>query len=134
MKKEFIWTADLLAEFIRDYGDCEGKAADLMEQFKESKQPKPEMLFISKDGAPIHRGQKFYYVDKLYRIGEYWADECWTYGIDGTEFASKLAAEEYVLVNKPLFSVNEIFETMDLQNHFFKNRFIEKAKEKISNP
>jgi len=44
---EFKWTVDLLAEFIRDYGDLDGVVADLMEQFKESKQPKPEWEIMS---------------------------------------------------------------------------------------
>lgn len=52
---EFKWTVDLLAEFIRDYADKDGTAAELMEQFKESKQPKPEWKVLSlKHGSTLY--------------------------------------------------------------------------------
>lgn len=47
MSTEFQWTVNLLAEFIRDYSDKDGTVSELMEQFNESKQPKPEWEILS---------------------------------------------------------------------------------------
>lgn len=65
-------------------------------------------LFTSQDGKPIYKDDKFYFVDKSFRINEYWADSCWTPVQDGLEFSTKDAAEDYVLHHKPTISLSQV--------------------------
>lgn len=92
-----------------------------------------EILFITEDGRPVYKDDKFYYVNKYFIIDEYWADNAWTPKEDGLEFSTEEKAQEYVLMNKPLFSVQEIhdFLSIELGNY---NLLREKAKEKLNKP
>lgn len=233
MNKKFIWTADLLAEFIRDYGDRDGKVADLMEQFKESKQAKPEWEIMSlKDGNNIYnragditymwrahtvdlewalsRGYGIYSVKRLSDADEFTIGDKFTanagctltikrfditeigvqvlsneFGMwllqeikkapilttqDGVDildgclhvcslgkttfeisecradliqkghhdyylyFSSRSKAEEYILMNKPLLSMNDLISGGIQNGSFYFNKIIVIAKEKLNKP
>lgn len=117
---------------IRD-GVLRANAAEYGFDFFEDLIKVKEILFITEDGRPVYKDDKFYYVNKYFIIDEYWADNAWTPKEDGLEFSTEEKAQEYVLMNKPLFSVQEIhdFLSIELGNY---NILREKAKEKLNKP
>ncbi len=133
---EFKWTADLLAEFIRDYSDKEGIVEELMEQFIESKNKKP--LFTTKDNISVFDKDTCWAVRKSnYCITPFQVQlslnniehsEFWYFGREDN-------AKDWILHDKPLLSLNEIEQIGQIQdsdqNIYFK-RLINVAKDKLN--
>ena len=122
-----------IKEFEIRNGVLRANAAEYGFDFFEDLIKVKEILFITEDGRPVYKDDKFYYVNKYFIIAEYWADNAWTPKEDGLEFSTKENAEEYIIMNKPLFSVQEIhdFLSIELGNY---NLLREKAKEKLNKP
>lgn len=114
--------------FIRADGKMLARNKDAtINEFIEEIGKVKEILFTSQDGKPIHKDDKFYFVDKSFRINEYWADSCWTPVQDGLEFSTKDAAEDYVLHHKPTISLSQVLLRYNLI--FWKNdEFAESMK------
>lgn len=108
----FQWTDELVFEFITFYTEYIQApkvfwASEIAEEFKKSKLRKP--LFTTEDGVDIYEGQKVIGVDKSI-VYEFTTA---TDGINtsvGKFFSTREKADEYILVNKPLFSINEILD------------------------
>jgi hypothetical protein len=103
----------------------------LLENAVKAKNP---VLFTTEDGVEIRQGEKFYVVDGQY--GKFKTHE--TIGGHFTKehkhrkrFSSKSLAEEYVLMNKPCLSVNDVLE-LNPYMRAIKNSICELAKSKIS--
>lgn len=98
MSTDFKWTVDLLAEFIKDYSDMEGTASELMEQFKESKQPKPEWEIIQVSspecGLYYLDGYKMRPNDKIYSVKRLPDGEIFTVG---DRYRNEVGMKEYTI-------------------------------------
>lgn len=67
-------------------------------------EPKKVPLFVTKDGVDIFEGDKFYTIDSNFKIqftfgGEDEVNNAWF---------NKEKAEEYILINKPCLSINDV--------------------------
>lgn len=113
-KDEFVWTDELVAEFtswsLTKSPTMQGRYADI-EQFKASKQRKP--LFTTEDGKQIFKGDVYWFVvinnnfDITSTIAcgsERQIDQC-------KDFSTEAAAREYVRLNKPMYSLNDVKKT-----------------------
>lgn len=94
---------------IIGYKDCE----DILEFVKHSKQK----LFCTEDGVDIFKGDKYYYINS--NFNNPWEvvntkadcpDLINKNDLTYKRFSTKEAAEEYILMNKPILSVNEVID------------------------
>jgi hypothetical protein len=110
----------------------------LLENLKQVKQP----LFTTEDGVDIFDGDYYYPVEKLY----YFLHEKQTNHHCTNEekfwiFSTKEKAEEYILMNKPCLSLNEIFKDVEemrkglktFENSQLAKRFKKLVKQKLNN-
>lgn len=113
-----------------------------LSMIRKPKQP----LFTTEDGKEIYKGDDYWYVvigNPNYFIGHEWkalnhiAD--WDRGkkltkppIGGVQFSTRELAEEYVLMNKPCLSANDILNLMTTKLHVTGQHIEELAKSKIN--
>lgn len=96
----FVWTDELALEFanstIRD-----------IEQFKASKQRKP--LFVTEDGVEVFEfGVELVCVEKDFNIRKAYISPFASPIKCNKYFSTEAAAREYVRLNKPMYSLNDI--------------------------
>ena len=114
---------------------------EIVENGNDWEEIKPK-LFITEDGIDIYVNDVCYGVNPLYYsyTGEFqWRSK--EYFGDGKQVASKLfstkeVAEEYILMNKPLLSINDIINLQGLCDGKFEdyhdiNKLKELAKSKL---
>jgi hypothetical protein len=140
---EFVWTDELVKELLNVISEKlsgDGTTIQIhhsaVERFKQSKQPKREVLFVTEDGVEIFLKQY-----KIWVVNHKW-EFYWKYAeayVNGDckyfkIFADKEKAEEYILLNKPVLSVNDVrnvFEMHTAMDYFMQKKLIDLAKEKI---
>ena len=135
---EFKWTPDLIAEFLRDYLEKNGTVAELMEQFKESKQPK-ELLFTTEDGVSVYK-------DYSGRISIVYNDFSYNYDWSVSDiipqlndygnvkyFSTKECAKQYIIDNQTLFSLKEIRSIGNVgENNPYYKKLVALAESKLN--
>lgn len=109
---------------------CDNKKGIYLKDITKAKQP----LFTTEDGVDIFEGDTFYIVDNwipiIYvnyvSINEY---------IHNLKFSTKEKAEEYILMNEPCLSINDLmlFNKRFRINILLKEKLIELVKEKLKN-
>jgi len=106
---EFIWNDELVNEYI-DYKRNEGCGYfHPMEEFKKSKVVKG-YLFITEDNVIIYEGDYYYSVNnKFCHSGKNNGLGGYHPGTGEKYFSTMDAASEYILCNKPLLSLDEVF-------------------------
>ena len=119
-----IKTIDLVGEISLNIGTDKHEGFSL-KNLKKSKQP----LFTTEDGVDIFEGDKFYYVkfvqynNTLGKPFEIVKGNHPTFKYEPQYekyFSTKVKAEEYILLNKPCLSYNEILNATKIRN---KNTF-----------
>lgn len=115
----FVWNRAMVMEFALNPDKYGVNILDAVKRFEQSKSttPKPQVLFTTEDGKGIFEGDEYWYVNyakvnDIYKkvggpfkcayanaITDY--EEC-------LNFSTKEAADEYVLLNQPCLSVNDI--------------------------
>jgi hypothetical protein len=144
--KTFEWNDELVSEYSRIMviESCMySKIRTSLKEFKESKQPKP--LFISEDGIEIFDvnqevwdtcTQNWNFLDStpaMYMV------QVLKNNPDRKAWCSKERAEEYILMNKPALSINNVKKAFDtrIYAHFLPlsllDDTIHELKEKIKN-
>lgn len=113
----FKWDDNTVKEFINfcrrshSISDIDYLGMDI-EKFKKSKEPKP--LFTTSDGVQIFEGMEYWYLLKDNLVPY----KC-TYAGKGFEppitFSTKEKAEEWLLLNQPCLSVNDILNISNWQ-------------------
>lgn len=91
-------------------------------------------LFTTEDGVKIYHGDKWYGIQYDFRIF------CWNPNthiivpVSEKRFSTHELAEEYVLLNKPFLSINDIFNIFPLcdKEYVFKNEIVSKEKLKVA--
>lgn len=73
-----------------------------LDHIQKSKQP----LFKTEDGVDIYEGDEYYYVDGYYLLRKSISSK--TLFTDKRSFSTKEKAEEYIIMNKPCLSINDI--------------------------
>jgi len=108
---------------------------------KKPKQP----LFTTEDGVDIFEGDKYYPVNKTYWIVNEPENTCKinyeTYHKNTNNFSTKEKAEEYILMNKPILSLNDIFKNVEemrkglktFENSQLAKRFKKLVQQKLNN-
>lgn len=110
-KEEFEWTDELVVEFttwsLSSSPTMQGRYADI-EQFKASKQRK--CLLTTEDWKEIFEGDEFWTVDLLkFNIEKLVCDIQEDGSVASLQyFSTEAAAKQYVRLNKPLYSLNDI--------------------------
>ena len=142
---KFQWTDELVKEFAVYYKNKQGMPGelwgkDLMNEFIKSKERIP--LYTTEDGVDIHYGDTVFVVNTHFNIGTtIFERECGENDLSYYQFlyryfSNQAAAKEYVLYNKPLFSLNNIIKAKD-DNHLKGDSLIDEliniAKSKINN-
>lgn len=72
---------------------------------KEEFNKQDQLLFTTEDGVDIFKGDKYYYVTLLFNIEE---NHAFAGYYPANKFSTKKKAEEYVLMNKPCLSINDV--------------------------
>lgn len=80
-----------------------------LNDIKKVKKP----LFTTEDGEEIFEEDRFYFVSKDFKCFETMASIRTIQNPDLLFFSSKEAAEEYILMNKPCLSINDIINKVD---------------------
>lgn len=104
-----------------------------------------QKLFTSEDDVDIFEGDKFWNVGTTYNLNEYQVTNN-KYNLvflkNGSKhFSTKEKAEEYILMNKPCLSLNEIFKDVEemrkglktFENSQLAKRFKKLVKQKLNN-
>lgn len=118
-KDEFVWDDNLVMEFalqtkVNGTKDC---VCSQIEHFKASKQRKP--LFTTEDGKQIFEMQEYFDVCLV----DYSISKCMMKHRDPIEkdkflpFSTEAAAREYVMLNKPIYSLNDIGDAWEKLCH-----------------
>jgi hypothetical protein len=97
------------------------------------KKPEPvkEVLFITEDLKTIHDGDKYWNVSTEFNIECFDADKDWTSRSGKRTFSTQEAAKEWVLMNRPVLSVNEVVELW-AKNNYFPDSAKKLAKSKLN--
>ena len=80
-------------------------------------------MFCTEDGVDVFKGDKFY-ICKLHdwKLIPCSASKNATFSIDKSKkFSTKEAAEEYILMNKPCLSINDISSMSTVASTYLKN-------------
>lgn len=98
---------------------------------KKTKQP----LFTTEDGVDIFNGVRFWNVNIFYNLDEFQVTND-KYPLkfikDGSkQFSTKEKAEEYILMNKPCLSINDVINTSCTKAEFHYLRTISVSKNKL---
>jgi hypothetical protein len=107
-----------------------------------TKKKEREVLFTTKDGVKIYEGDSYWYVNTAWHIGNinYYKGEEPEERKYRTYFSTEKAAEEWILKNKPLFSINDIIsnsvypivqEDKDMCRQISENKLLD-LKQKLS--
>ena len=147
---DFKWTDELVIEYfgwlpMPPLGEKQKYGRELLETFKRLRTPKP-VLFVTEDGVEIRDDVDYYvvflsgwfsyepYKDIIVVHGDIqranYKDECKT-------FSTKEKAEEYILMNKPCLSLQEVYKVLNTGDHACQypthpsQRLKELAKQKI---
>ena len=76
-------------------------------------------LFKTEDGVDIFKGDEYFYTTDLFVCVKSKAEKYSTTGIASTgiwkDFSTKEKAEEYILMNKPCLSLNEVWDIFDVK-------------------
>lgn len=113
------------------YGIYDGDSIRIAE-----KAPKPECLFTTEDGKEALEGGRIHFVD----LQDYTANCIWNIHGDIRKqypnykfFSTEQAANEYILMNKPIFSLGNVMERyLGDQAHDYFCRMKEAAQSKIN--
>lgn len=129
MDTNFVWTDELVSDFTQRVLDKWGGESkqQIMEDFKKAMQPKP--LFTTEDNVEIYEGDGFWGVDEKFNLNKNMTFHNFKY------FSKKEAAIEYLLINKPCLSVNDVLSISDATFDFLKihaKRLRELVKLKIN--
>lgn len=112
--KEFVWTDELVMDFLNftfmKAPLFQGGRAD-MEQFKASKQSKP--ILTTEDGVDKYEGGAMYWVGRktlnMGHVGYIFNDSIKkSHLYNYVYFSSEEAAKDFILMNKPCLSVNDV--------------------------
>jgi len=117
--KDFIWDDDLVKEYVKWIKERSRPIYDPISEFKELHQSIKDyeikgnkVLFTTEDGVDIYEGLKVSLLDSLnwHIAHSIIAPSTPFYGIDKQfkYFSSKEAAENYVLMNKPCLSLDDL--------------------------
>lgn len=107
-KDEFVWTDELALEFSVSPYSTISPLRNGLEQFKASKQRK--CLFTTEDGKQIFKEDIYFLVDTSWLLNRLMAHG--NHGIyEGKRFSTEAAAREYVRLNKPMYSLNDVKKT-----------------------
>lgn len=115
-KEDFEWTDDMAVEYaVFRIGYNHNNPffeSDCLKKFKASKQRK--CLFTTEDMIPVYYGGSYYMVDtrKNFEITFEIANKnIDTPDIYCKNFSTEIAAKEYVRLNKPSYSLNDIYNS-----------------------
>lgn len=112
-------------------------AGSYNQRLKTLKKPK-QKLFTTEDCVDIFEGDIFWNVGITYNLNDYQITNN-KYNLvflkDGSkQFSTKEKAEEYILMNKPILSLNEIYNLTDKESGLYNESDLEKlVKQKINN-
>jgi hypothetical protein len=113
---DFKWTDELLVEWANHVRSLHRgfETYNQLEQFRQSK-IKKSVLFTTRDGKEIFEGDNCWWVvihfDGHWTINTNKMNANSSFNHDRL-FSSQAAAEEYILMNRPLFSVKEINDNL----------------------
>lgn len=96
----------------------------------------PDPLFTTNDGVDVYKGDNYYFINTEWEI-RYTGDNYNWVGDNLKAFSSKVKAEEYILMNKPLLSANDIISYVvnhSVYKDNYKDLIISLAKEKLNKP
>lgn len=96
-----------------------------------------EVLFTTEDGVPIYERDTFpvYKVDFAFNILQFAACDACGNSISGKYFSTKEAAEDWILMNKPILSLNDLIIVWDgdrlvgLSEHYKSSPMFQRFKE-----
>lgn len=110
-KDEFVWTDELALEFSVSPYSTISPLRNGLEQFKASKQRK--CLFTTEDRVNIYHGDTYWYVevDNNFDITRTTACSSEQQIPECKDFSTEAAAREYVRLNKPMYSLNDVKKT-----------------------
>lgn len=97
------------------------KATDFLNHIKRDKTP----LFTTEDGVEIFEGEEYHYVAKGFYYGSQICSKDHkelTNSSETVRFSTRKKAEEYILLNKPCLSLNDLFKNFYPEEYDFKNR------------
>ena len=139
MTKEFVWTDELVMELFKNIASIPPQYFTMnlpyqkMAEFKESKTKKP-VLFTTEDGVDVYEGDDYFVVLEPSWNWELLKHKCISCGIkndrpDLKYFAIEANAKEYILMNKPCLSLQ------DLLSVWYKGDLVVKTNEQyMSSP
>lgn len=125
---EFKWTDELVAEYV-DW--CRTKYKSTIGEFKQSKQKQP--IFKTEDGIDIYEDDKYWFVSNDFNVEQTEAlnHHPKFYAMSSIKrFSTQTQAQQYVLLNKPCLSLNDVSGYVEFQKNL--NELIELAKLKIN--
>lgn len=139
--EDFKWTEGKVREFSKwIIGPESGAFPSLDEAINTFKKLKGRVpLFTTEDGINIYEGGRAWHVDEDFNIDFYdfivYANksDLTHYPHRYKYFSSEDLAKEYVLNNKPLFSLNEIIKIKENKGYSLIDELINIAKSKINN-
>jgi hypothetical protein len=137
----FIWTDEDVAEYSlksKELTLFQFKWKKIQEKENIEKYTSKEVLFTTEDGIAVSAKQKVYWINTTYE--SYWevneleiGDEFDQW--DGVKyFSTHIAANEYVLINKPCLSINDLISAWEGFHKYSPlfSKLKELAKSKIS--
>lgn len=125
--------------FTNPYGimvaSLDGKTTFPVIHLYKKEPPIPQPLFTTHDGVNIFPEMPFFRVDKNFNASIYFAARYGDYplGFTQTTFSTEQAAQQYVVENKPQFSMKEILSICEQMNYstlWFGEKLMESAKSK----
>jgi len=127
---EFKWTEDKIREFAEYYRKTQGDVSpelwgkDLLEAFKSHHSlPEKQVLFTTEDGKEIFLGDSYWCVRDSWTIASCnTADYNIAYKV--LRFSSQEAAVDYVIMNKPIFSISDVQSVYSNDRDFVGTRFL----------
>jgi len=91
-------------------GDTEHRFTNSFDVLKHSR----KVLFVTEDGVDLYKGDEFYFVDEYFGTGKgLITGKPFVKLPNVKEFSTKKAAEEYIDMNKPWYSKQQIIEACD---------------------
>jgi|SRR6185503_8467787 len=119
MDNTFVWTDDLVKEYIKYLQQGEGCGKwHPMEEFKKSKEVN-KVLFVTEDNVPVYEGDYYYCVNRDFNHYGRSNGLGWYHPESGEKyFSTKEKADEYILMNKPLLSLNDILNNWDADSKY----------------
>lgn len=122
-----IFSERLIVDFHHDYN--EENSCPLSDLSKPLPVEEKKVLFVTEDGVEIMDGDKYWNVSTEFKINCFDADKDWTGRVGTRTFSTEEKAKEYITLNKPCLSVQDLLAAFNIEPDE-RNNIIELAKNK----